>query len=319
MSKEDESSFFGPHFKDLKLTGTGGSGMVYSAVDVDTNERVALKRLSFQDKSHGKSALRQVRVLQNTQHENVAKFLKIIDSRGRSLNEHFKDSSDTPFLVQEFVDTDLHRVISSNGPLQIDHVKLFLYQLLRGLKYLHSANVIHRDIKPSNLLVDSETLLLKIADFGQCRVLDPDYDHSSTLTHKPSSLWYRAPEVSFTPFSYDSSVDIWGAGCVLAEMLLGKALFDGRHELEQIELILESVALSEADYDKVKLQMPEKFRPNSNPGMSLRKKFPEPDLEGKVIINSILLIVLDRSTGRFCCCSRVKIFFSKSLANWVSI
>lgn len=282
MSEEDNSNFLAPYFKNLKLTGTGGSGTVYSAIDVETDKRVALKRLLLDDQVNCRSTLRQVKVLNSLQHENVVRLLKVVDCKGKSLTEDFKRGKEA-YMMQELVDTDLHNILQNNGSLKVDHVKLFSYQLLRGLKYLHSANVIHRDVKPSNLLVDSETLLLKIGDFGQCRVLDADYDHIGHLTHKPSTLWYRAPELSFTPFSYDSAIDIWAAGCVFAEMILGKPLFDGKHELEQIQLILESISVSEEDREKATEQMPEKLLEHNcgMPSSPLRNTFAEIDHEGK--------------------------------------
>ena len=75
-----------------------------------------------------------------------------------------------------------------------DHVCYFLYQILRGLKYIHSANVLHRDLKPSNLLLNT-TCDLKICDFGLARVADPDHDHTGFLTEYVATRWYRAPEI----------------------------------------------------------------------------------------------------------------------------
>ena len=78
--------------------------------------------------------------------------------------------------------------------LSNDHICYFLYQILRGLKYIHSANVLHRDLKPSNLLLNT-TCDLKICDFGLARVADPDHDHTGFLTEYVATRWYRAPEI----------------------------------------------------------------------------------------------------------------------------
>ncbi len=82
------------------------------------------------------------------------------------------------YVVQELLHTDLHRLLQTQQLMTDEHVSLFVYQILRGLKYIHSANVLHRDLKPSNILINCDNLLLKIADFGLARVLDPTYNHS---------------------------------------------------------------------------------------------------------------------------------------------
>ena len=196
MSEEGDSDFLGPNFTNMKLVGTGGSGAVYSAIDAETDQRVALKRLLLRDRMNCRAALREIKVLKTLEHENVVKLTKVVDSEGLEFQESstFKEAPEL-FLVEELVDSDLHHILQSKGKLREDYVKLFLYQLLRGLKYIHSANVVHRDVKPSNILVDSETLLLRVSDFGRSRILDPAYSHNGYLTHSISTLWYRSPEL----------------------------------------------------------------------------------------------------------------------------
>jgi len=80
------------------------------------------------------------------------------------------------YIVQEYMETDLANLLEQ-GPLLEDHARLFMYQLLRGLKYIHSANVLHRDLKPANLFINTEDLVLKIGDFGLARIMDPHYSH----------------------------------------------------------------------------------------------------------------------------------------------
>ena len=286
MSEEANSDFLGPNFTNMKLIGTGGSGAVYSAIDVETDQRVALKRLILWDRMNCRAALREIKVLKTLEHENVVKLTKVVDSEGLAFQdgatENFKEATEL-FLVEELLDSDLHHILQSKGKLREDYVKLFLYELLRGLKYIHSANVVHRDVKPSNILVDSETLLLRVGDFGRSRILDPAYTHNGHLTHSISTLWYRSPELLLNSSIYDSSVDVWAAGCVFAEMLLGKPLFEGRHEIDQMELILDSVCLTEEEWTVLEPQIPQRtaLGKAQNQGTPLGSKFPHIDIQGK--------------------------------------
>lgn len=134
-----------------------------------------------------------------------------------------------------------------------------MYQILRGLKYIHSANVLHRDLKPSNLLLNTTCDLkvrktpncnwcllhtyifffyFKICDFGLARVADPEHDHTGFLTEYVATRWYRAPEIMLNSKGYTKSIDIWSVGCILAEMLSNRPIFPGKHYLDQLNHIL---------------------------------------------------------------------------------
>lgn len=140
------------------------------------------------------------------------------------------------YLVQTLMETDLHKLLKTQK-LTNEYVCYFLYQILRGLKYIHSANVLHRDLKPSNLLLNSNCDL-KICDFGLARVADPDHDHAGFLTEYVATRWYRAPEIMLNSRRYTKAVDIWSVGCILAEMLSSRPLFPGKHYLDQLNHIL---------------------------------------------------------------------------------
>ncbi|KAM4872834.1 mitogen-activated protein kinase 6-like, partial [Thomomys bottae] len=144
------------------------------------------------------------------------------------------------YRVQEYLDTDLAHVLEQ-GPLLEEHARLFMYQLLRGLKYIHSANVLHRDLKPANLCINTEDLVLKIGDFGLARIVDPHYSHKGHLSEGLVTKWYRSPRLLLSPNNYTEAIAMWAAGCIFPEMLAGKTLFAGAHELEQMQLILESI------------------------------------------------------------------------------
>uniref|UniRef100_A0A1I8HC53 Protein kinase domain-containing protein n=1 Tax=Macrostomum lignano TaxID=282301 RepID=A0A1I8HC53_9PLAT len=122
--------------------------------------------------------------------------------------------------------------------LSVDHVKIFLYQLLRGLKYLHSANILHRDIKPGNLLVNSDCKL-KICDFGLARVDDPNSQAVRSLTLEVVTQYYRAPELLMGAQEYSAAIDVWSVGCIFAELLSRSILFQASSPLMQLDLIMD--------------------------------------------------------------------------------
>uniref|UniRef100_A0A665VTX3 mitogen-activated protein kinase n=1 Tax=Echeneis naucrates TaxID=173247 RepID=A0A665VTX3_ECHNA len=192
----------GGHFTDLRPLGTGVTGLVLSAVDQRNGQRVAIKKLVMRDAVTVKHALREVKITQRLCHENVVQVHEVLAPYGRPLPQDPTQLS-ALYIVQECMETDMARLLEQ-GPLPTGHTTLLFYQLLRGLKFIHSANVLHRDLKPANIFINTDQLLLKIGDFGL-------------------------------------AIDMWAAGCILAEMLTGRMLFAGAHELEQMQLILDSV------------------------------------------------------------------------------
>src|ERR1700712_405325 len=124
------------------------------------------------------------------------------------------------------METDMHRVIRTQN-LSDDHCQYFIYQTLRALKAMHSANVLHRDLKPSNLLLNANCDL-KVCDFGLARSAASQEDNSGFMTEYVATRWYRAPEIMLTFKEYTKAIDVWSVGCILAEMLSGKPLFPGK-------------------------------------------------------------------------------------------
>ena len=171
----------GSRFSNVQVIGYGSSGLVMAADDKKSKKRVAVKRMSYSELKSAKRALREIRLMKRLSHDNVVKIEDILGANCASLNQRQSTSpqvnSKQICIVEELMDADLHQLIRA-GLLTPTYARLFLYQMLRGLKYIHSANVIHRDLKPSNILINCQQLTLKISDFGQCRVLDPAYDHS---------------------------------------------------------------------------------------------------------------------------------------------
>lgn len=156
------------NYKLIKPIGQGAYGVVISALDSSTKKKVAIKKVTraFDDTVDAKRILRELALLRHFNHENIVSVMDII--RPESVVS-FEDV----YIVSELMETDLHRVIYSRQALTDEHVQYFLYQLLRGLKYMHSANVLHRDLKPSNLLVNANCDL-KICDFGLSRGMDQE-------------------------------------------------------------------------------------------------------------------------------------------------
>lgn len=170
------------------------------------------------------------------------------------------------------METDLHRIIYSRQPLTIDHVQYFVYQLLRGLKYIHSANVIHRDLKPSNLLVNANCDL-KICDFGLARGLEND--QPGGLTEYVVTRWYRAPEIMLACHEYTKAIDVWSVGCIFAELLARQALFPGDDYIAQLRLISEKMGRPpESELDFVTSERAKRFMLS----LPMKKPIPMADL-----------------------------------------
>ncbi|KAF8394970.1 hypothetical protein HHK36_018909 [Tetracentron sinense] len=212
-----------------------GHGIICSMLNSETNEMVAIKKIfnafgNYMDK--GKSALREIKLLRHFDHENV---IGIRDVILPPLQRAFSDVH----IAMELMDTDLFQIIRSNQDLSEEHCKYFLYQLLRGLKYIHSANVIHRDLKPCNLLLNANCLL-KICDFGLARPTSGNEfmtEYVVTGWHRTPEVFfgrYRAPELLLNTSYYTAAIDVWSVGCIFMELMNRRPLFAGRDHLHQI-------------------------------------------------------------------------------------
>merc|ERR1719182_360826 len=185
------------------------------------NEHIAIKKIenAFEHITFTKRTLRELRILRHLQHENL------IDVRSIFLPGGKNDFEDI-YVFSELMETDLTSIMKSNQALTDDHCQFFLYQILRGMKYVHSAQVIHRDLKPRNLLVNANCDL-RICDFGLARVMFDNGAEIAPPQHCVSTRWYRAPEVICSWTSYSYSIDLWSVGCILAEMVGAQPLFPG--------------------------------------------------------------------------------------------
>ncbi|CAF0988506.1 unnamed protein product [Adineta steineri] len=212
-------------YEPIKNIGNGAYGVVCLARHRKTGTNVAIKKIVnvFEHFLIGMRTYREIKILRHLiNHENIITIRDVF----LDLN-HTKDV----YIVFDYMDTDLKRVLESNQILTNDHIKYFAYQILNGLAFIHQAGIIHRDLKPSNILV-SQSCNLKIADFGMARQYR---DHNQT--QYVVTRWYRAPEVILGYTEYTQAIDLWSVGCILAEMFGRKPIFSGINTIAQIQLI----------------------------------------------------------------------------------
>ncbi|CAI0431985.1 unnamed protein product [Linum tenue] len=233
-----------------EVVGKGSYGIVASAIDTHTGEKVAIKKMNnvFEHVSDATRILREIKLLRLLRHPDIVEIKHIMLPPSP---REFKDI----YVVFELMESDLHQVIKLNDDLTPDHHQFFLYQLLRGLKYIHSAHVFHRDLKPKNILANADCKL-KLCDFGLARVSFSNAPSAIFWTDYVATRWYRAPELCGSFSSkvciwillklnmlllnstlYTPAIDIWSIGCIFAELVTGKPLFPGKNVVHQLDLI----------------------------------------------------------------------------------
>ncbi|GBG24850.1 Mitogen-activated protein kinase 3 [Hondaea fermentalgiana] len=266
-------------YKVLDKIGEGAYGVVYSAQDRRTGKLVAIKKIAgAMDRTNScKRTFRELKFLTTLQHENVIPLQHIIcptdvahEAVARAMAEYYgtsasgeeveskageeskasssvmtgppapKSTSTTLYVVLDLMETDLTSIIKSPQHLTNEHCQFFLYQVLRGLKYIHSANIIHRDLKPRNLLVNSNCDL-RICDFGLARLDLPELSRKdgACMSDYVATRWYRPPEVVCESGTYTKALDMWAAGCILVELLLRKPIFPGADQYDLLKRICE--------------------------------------------------------------------------------
>ena len=226
-----------PAYKVTKGLGQGAYGSVASAVHIASGESIAIKKVSnvFTKRILTKRALRELKLLRHFRgHKNITCLYDLDITNPSAFNE--------VYLYEELMEADLHAIIRSGQPLTDAHFQSFIYQTLCGLKYIHSANVLHRDLKPGNLLVNADCEL-KICDFGLARGFDPDQNtvmsgQQEFMTEYVATRWYRAPEIMLSHQNYNTAIDIWSVGCILAELLGRRPIFKGSDYVDQLNQIL---------------------------------------------------------------------------------
>ena len=214
-----------PHseFKELRIIGKGTFGAVFEAENA-CGRRVSIKKV-MQDPRYKN---RELEILQRLNHPNVIHLLTHYYTREGKPPQEFLH------IVTDIAPMDLTHFMESFGTPHLSLILVFSYQLFRGLSYLHSINICHRDIKPSNVLVDPQTGAAQICDLGSAKPITP---HEVSVSYIATRN-YRAPELLYRSTAYGPEIDVWGAGCVIAEMLNGgKPLFKGDSNEEMITSI----------------------------------------------------------------------------------
>ena len=224
-------------YQIIRLIGDGTYGQVYEGIDKEKNIKVAIKKLknkmsSFEDCINQN----EVRILRKLNHENVVKLLEVIREQ----------NSDVSYIF-EYCDCNLFEFIENHRKQKmfISEAKIrnIIYQIVCGVKYLHSNNIMHRDLKPENILMVINNNLIKICDFGTAKEI-PEFKTNS-LTDYVCTRWYRAPECTLKSNNYNEKIDVWAIGCIMAELYTLRPLFPGIEEFDQINKILKIVGTPE--------------------------------------------------------------------------
>eukprot|EP00924_Labyrinthula_sp_SR-Ha-C_P001027 snap_masked-scaffold_7-processed-gene-11.4-mRNA-1 protein AED:0.18 eAED:0.30 QI:0/-1/0/1/-1/1/1/0/379 len=236
-------------YNATRVIGNGSFGVVFEAEIVETGQKVAIKKILVDTRFKN----REVEIMKKIQaidgHAHILPLLNSFYSTNE-LNEEFLH------LVLEYFPNNLSQLLSEKTgdfSFTLENIKILAYQAFSALKFLHEHSIVHRDVKPSNFLVNTNVslfentstthnfdltnnLLLKLADFGSAKFLQQDELNISYIC----SRFYRAPELLFGSTKYDTKIDVWGFGCILAQMYMkheykvSKAFFAGRNQVGQI-------------------------------------------------------------------------------------
>nr|CAI5826983.1 unnamed protein product [Callosobruchus analis] len=211
-------------YEKVAKIGQGTFGEVFKAKAKSNPKKfVAMKKVLMDNEKEGFpiTALREIRILQLLKHENVVNLIEICRYRS------------TFYLVFDFCEHDLAGLLSNvNVKFSLGEIKKVVQQLLNGLYYIHSNKILHRDMKAANVLI-TKNGVLKLADFGLARA----FSTNKNVTNRVVTLWYRPPELLLGERNYGPPVDLWGAGCIMAEMWTRSPIMQGNSEQQQLTLI----------------------------------------------------------------------------------
>lgn len=254
------------NYEYIGQIGKGTFGTVYKAKEKNTGEIVALKRVQYNDEKDGFPliSLREIKTLITCKNENVVNLKEIVVSREKK----------AVFIVMEYLEHDLLSLLEKKEQtFRESEIKCLMIQLLNAVKCIHDKWIIHRDIKAANLLMNNNGIL-KLADFGLAR--ETFESSEQPMTPGVVTLWYRAPEVLLGSSYYTRAIDIWSVGCIFAELLNNKPLFNGKNEIEQIDKMYRILGSPNEMIWPGYSNLPhvKKFKFSTIPNSSLRKYFP---------------------------------------------
>ncbi len=216
-----------------RVIGSGTFGVVYLARIQDeesgkTDEIVAVKKV-LQDRRYKN---RELSIMKTIKHPNCVGLKGFCLTPGARTHEIYLN------LVMDYYPETVFSVVKEYARMRqsmpMIHARLFSYQMVRSLLYLHSHGIAHRDIKPQNLLVDPKSGKLALCDMGSAKVLVPGQPNVAYIC----SRYYRAPELIFGATDYTPAIDLWSLGCVVSELLLSRPLFPGDTGVDQLVEII---------------------------------------------------------------------------------
>lgn len=276
-------------YSPRRILGRGAYGVVCSARDSKDDRKVAIKRIRpFTEIWDTKHALREILLLKLLgSHPNIISLLDL----------SFNNDKGEVYMVMEYMDSDLQKIIESGQSLSEMHIKCFAKQLLEGINAMHKMGVYHRDLKPANILI-TQDCEIRITDFGLARFMDADTllgnnDHNP-MTEYVVTRWYRGPELLIAPEKpYRDSIDLWSIGCILGELHKGKPLFPGKNYAHQVELIFQVTGYScaaDLGFEVSEVALGYLNRKCKYPGVCLQSIIPEASLEAIRLLEGLLTL-----------------------------
>ncbi|EYC01010.1 hypothetical protein Y032_0111g247 [Ancylostoma ceylanicum] len=250
-------------YETIKHLGEGQFANVYKAKDKETGDFVAIKKIKLGSRAEAKdginrTALREIKLLQEIHHDNIIGLRDVIGSRTNIQ------------LVFDFMETDLEHVVKDRDIILMPpHIKNMAMQTLLGLEFLHAHWILHRDLKPNNLLMNSAGRI-KLADFGLARFFGSP---NKVYTHQVVTRWYRAPELIWGARAYGTGVDMWAIGCIIAELLLRVPLFPGESDLDQLVKIGHILGTPCVEDWPAMMNLPDYIEMKEQQGINLRHVF----------------------------------------------
>ncbi|KAI9336460.1 serine/threonine-protein kinase pef1 [Pilaira anomala] len=259
--------------------GEGTYATVFKGKSRANGDIVALKEIHLDAEEGAPStAIREISLMKELKHTNIVRLYDVIHTESKLM------------LVFEFMDQDLKKFMdttarSTHGALDTATIKSFLFQLLKGIAYCHENRVLHRDLKPQNLLINKHGEL-KLGDFGLARAFGIPVN---TFSNEVVTLWYRAPDVLLGSRMYSTSIDIWSAGCIMAEMYTGRPLFPGTTNEDQLQKIFRMMGTPTEQTWPGVTQLSEYKQPHViYPQQNISQILPNMDATGLDLLNRML-------------------------------